>query len=60
MGRIDESEIWQDEDQTSPDWPEFPMEPSLIQKCLPSVPTALVGFCSLAAALVACLVQYYV
>jgi len=44
MGRIEESEIWKDED-ISPDWPEVPMEPSFFQKCLPSVPTAVVGFC---------------
>jgi len=59
MGRIDESEIWQDE-QVSPDWPEVPMEPSFLQKCLPSVPTAVVGMCSAAAAAVAWLVQNYV
>jgi len=58
MGRIDESEIWKDEEM-SPDWPELPMEPSLIQKCLPSVPTALFGFFSVAAASAAWLVHCY-
>jgi len=60
MGRIDESEVWKDEADVSPDWPELPLEPSMLQKCLPSVPTAVAGFCSVAAALVACLVQYCV
>jgi len=59
MGHIAESEIWNDE-EISPDWPEFPMEPSFIQKCLPSVPTAIIGVCSIAAASVAGLVHYYV
>ena len=58
IGRIDQSEIWQDE-RASPDWPELPMEPSFIQKCLPSVPTAVVGLCSVAAASLACLAHYY-
>jgi len=60
MGRIDESEIWNEEVEVSADWPELPMEPSSLQKCLPSVPTAVVGVCCVAAALLAWLVQYYV
>lgn len=60
MGRIDESEIWNEEVEISADWPELPMEPSALQKCLPSVPTAVVCVCSIAAALLAWLVQYYV
>jgi len=60
MGRVDASEIWSDETEVSADWPEWPMEPSLLQKCLPSVPTAVIGFCSVAAACVAWLAQYYV
>ena len=61
MGRVDESAIWNDgdDDDVSADWPELPMEPSLVQKCLPSVPTAVVGFCTVAAAVVAWLVQQY-
>ena len=59
MGRVDESEIWNETADVSPDWPELPMELSLVQKCLPSVPTAVVGFCSVAAALAAWLVQQY-
>ena len=59
MGRIDQSEIWQDE-EISPDWPELPMELSVLQRCLPSVPTAVVGFCSVAAASAALLVHYYI
>jgi len=59
MGRIDQSEIWKDEEMSA-DWPELPMEPSIIQKCLPSVPTAVVSFCCVAAAAAAYVVQRYV
>jgi len=58
MGRIDESEIWKEEEML-PDWPELPMELPLFTKCLPSVPTAVVGFCSIATALLAWLLQHY-
>jgi len=58
VGRIDESEIWKDEEML-PDWPELPVELSTFQRCLPSVPTAVVGFCSIATALVAWLIQHY-
>ena len=58
MGRIRQSEIWKDE-EISPDWPELPMEPSFVQKCLPSVPTAVIGFCCMAAGSAAGLAYYY-
>jgi len=58
MGRTDESESWKDE-EISPEWPELPMEPSVLQKCLPSPPTAVFGFCSALAASAAWLVFHY-
>ena len=55
LGKVAESEIWRDEKEISPDFPEVPLEPMLIEKLLPSVPTFLFGCSALAAGIAACM-----
>jgi monoamine oxidase len=47
MGRIPDSEIWQQE-PPAPDFQEIPMEPRWIQRLLPSPKTFLVGLATVA------------
>lgn len=47
MGRIPESEIWQ-QDPPAADFPEEPMEPTWVQRALPSPKTFIVGLSTVA------------
>ena len=56
LGRISESEIWQDEKDQSPEFPEIALEPMLVERLLPSVSAFLMGCGALAVGVVAWLI----